>query len=248
MTDESLEEKIIKSIYQGVKSLYPKSKCNIEKCENNNFSCCNNDAYLLTNDVHEQSLSGALYYYLNKSLSNKKIISRTNKRSLDMEYNKTFIIENDKINPKRISCNSNCFLKNKICDGKKYFRPDIILHQRGNNNENILIIECKKANDIEDNDVQYDFEKLKAFTCENGNFKYKIGVSIVFNNKHPILTYFINKTKLSINLTNRIIDLLKTQNNDSFKIKIYKNEIEQINTSILNYICDINEIEHISED
>jgi len=57
--------------------------------------------------------------------------------------------------------------------------PDIIVHQRGNNDHNILIIEVKKqSSDIKDD--KYDICKLKAFTeeSENNKYKYQFGVFI----------------------------------------------------------------------
>lgn len=243
MTEESFEEKIIKSLYQGIKILYPKSKCNIEKCENNNFSCCNNDAYLLANNIHEQTISGKIYHYLDKFL--ERDLGSLD-LSIDIEFNKH--MSSGEHSEKTVICNSNtnCDLKDKICNEINEYRPDIILHKRGTDANNILIIECKKAQSIRGEKIKNDLKKLKAFTCDNGNFKYNIGVSIAFNKTKPIFTYFINKTQLGETLTKRIIRLLKKQKNDKCVIKMYKNDINEINhnePSILNHILDIGEIE-----
>jgi hypothetical protein len=61
--------------------------------------------------------------------------------------------------------------------------PDIIIHQRGINDKNILIIEAKKSNSqVSD---EYDFIKLKAFTSLDQVYKFKYGAFIKFNIGYP---------------------------------------------------------------
>ena len=221
MTDDNnknakLAIRALNSLYEVVMDIY----------ENKDETDPRNDYNLIINSVHEQAIAYKIAHKLENFLQNKNNSPHNNisndKLSLDVEYSKTFNVNKNKSIVKTCDQNSdsnsceNCILKNDICDGEKYFRPDIILHQRGNNSENILIIECKKAQTIKGKKVIYDFKKLKAFTCENGNFKYKIGVSIVFNNKHPILTYFFKEPQLT-----ELITLLKKQNSEEYEINIY---------------------------
>lgn len=42
--------------------------------------------------------------------------------------------------------------------------PDIIVHRRGNNDHNLLVVEMKKA--AAGTDLAYDRQKLRAFRCE----------------------------------------------------------------------------------
>jgi hypothetical protein len=58
--------------------------------------------------------------------------------------------------------------------------PDIIIHRRGHNRENILIIEAKKNNSTIPN--SYDEMKVKAFTgTENEpRYRYQWGLTILF--------------------------------------------------------------------
>jgi|WetSurMetagenome_2_1015567.scaffolds.fasta_scaffold85784_1 hypothetical protein len=61
------------------------------------------------------------------------------------------------------------------------FFPDIIVHKRGTNCHNLLIIEAKKA----DTNTAFDKDKLNAYTCvtdELGNkLKYRLGVLLVLS-------------------------------------------------------------------
>lgn len=58
--------------------------------------------------------------------------------------------------------------------------PDIIIHKRGTNDENILVIEIKTW---WNNDLTKDEIKLKELTSKSGEYKYRYGVLIVFNKK-----------------------------------------------------------------
>ena len=55
--------------------------------------------------------------------------------------------------------------------------PDLIIHKRGSNEKNVIIIECKTN---WNNDIHIDLQKLKNFICIKGEYKYKYGVSIIF--------------------------------------------------------------------
>lgn len=86
-----------------------------------------NDRYLIEHDVHEQSISSKLGYYLSSSIQ-----PRSNGGwDIDVEYNRNGEV------PKSL-----CGIGN--------VRPDIIIHRRGLNNpngyeeNNLLIIQIKK--------------------------------------------------------------------------------------------------------
>lgn len=96
---------------------------------------------------------------------------------MDMEYNRHMYLE-------KITAN----FKNGIS-------PDLIIHHRGNDNQNILVIEFKTwwNKDISDNNVsgntlwKRDIIKLKDLTTKNSdkslNYQYEMGLSIVFEQK-----------------------------------------------------------------
>lgn len=89
------------------------------------------DRYLIQYATHENTINARLARYLEDILSSDEI-------DVDVEYNKNGegfkeYIDRD--------------------DLKKYARIDIIIHQRGNNNKNLIAFECKKGeftpNDID---------------------------------------------------------------------------------------------------
>lgn len=122
-----------------------------------------NDSYLLEQDVHEQTISSTLAYYLKQ-----KIIPRNlGGWDVDPEFNRN--IDEPK-----------CIL------AKGNVKPDIIIHRRGLNNEkrnednNLLVIEIKKdSTQIEESD---DCNKIKAL-IEEYPFNYCYGVFININRR-----------------------------------------------------------------
>lgn len=74
---------------------------------------------------------------------------------------------------------------NRHFDGSKFVgeldaevRPDIIIHKRGNDKDNLVYIEIKKEQNTTSRD--YDYTKIEALTKKQGQFKYKLGVFIDF--------------------------------------------------------------------
>jgi hypothetical protein len=55
-------------------------------------------------------------------------------------------------------------------------RPDIVLHERGNDERNLIIIEVKKNNG---RDKGYAKDKLRAYV-DSASYGYKLGVYIEF--------------------------------------------------------------------
>ena len=58
--------------------------------------------------------------------------------------------------------------------------PDLILHERGTNNNNFLVIEFKTWWDSNQND---DKSKIEAFCDPLGEYRYKYGVLILFGKR-----------------------------------------------------------------
>ncbi|MDR1855508.1 MAG: hypothetical protein LBR05_11485 [Azoarcus sp.] len=83
---------------------------------------------------------------------------------IDMEYNK------NKMKPKYL-----------YSDKKEWSQPDLIVHKRWSNDMNLLIVEFKDNIKASKNTVDKtgrDCNKLKAFTCSKGDYRYKIGLSV----------------------------------------------------------------------
>ena len=60
--------------------------------------------------------------------------------------------------------------------------PDLILHQRESNDNNIVVIEFKKWNNKNKKTIERDRNKLRLFKSE---FAYKIALLIIFEKKEP---------------------------------------------------------------
>ena len=81
---------------------------------------------------------------------------------------------------------------------KKLFKPDIIIHKRGDNFHNTLIIEAKKKNCTDCNKIQLDHEKLKNLTIKEDSLYYKFGLFIEFEDtvektKNKMFIYYRGK-------------------------------------------------------
>lgn len=110
------------------------------------------DKYLLEHKVHEQAIVFRFALYFENFVN-----SLGKDYNLDVEYNKNMD------NPKRIRANEN---------GKK---PDLIIHSRGSNECNLLILEFKT---YWNSNYQQDFKKLKEF-CRANEYNYQYGACII---------------------------------------------------------------------
>ena len=122
------------------------------------------DQYLICNEtdkhVSELSISHKLGHYLSLSIDEYEV---------DCEYNR------DLADPK----------KNKA---DELIRPDIIVHRRGCNSSNFVVIEVKPWwND----NVDEDIKKLAEMTEENGKFEYDYGCSVIVTKKRCDVTVTI---------------------------------------------------------
>lgn len=121
--------------------------------------------YLINNQVHERSIVFWFGVYLHELLQHEgKEYAEFN---LDFEYNKNHI------NPKRTV---------NFPDGTY---PDILLHKRGSNEHNLLIVEFKTWWEP---DNKRDLMKLRDFAHPDGDYKYKYGLSIILEKNKPIIT------------------------------------------------------------
>lgn len=120
------------------------------------------DLDAIERDTHEQCLSGRLAMYIHEELNK----SMNNEVRVDVEYNR------DKDNPKLENQK-----KRYDKDKNPYIRPDILIHERGTDNCNILYCEIKKNNDC-------DTDKVKKQVY--GDRKYRYGISIIKLNSTEI--------------------------------------------------------------
>jgi len=139
-----------------------------------------NDSVLLTTGAHEQAINHRIAFYLERDFFNNGI-------HVDCEYNKHL---ND---PKRINIQKICqgnlrqcrcgacskLLRKRIYSiDEKLFRPDIVCHRRGVDNENVIVIEVKK-----ESPCPFDEAKLLALTSpvsQDGQYAYTLGAFVYF--------------------------------------------------------------------
>jgi hypothetical protein len=71
-------------------------------------------------------------------------------------------------------------------DTRKIIKPDIIIHKRGTNEDNLVYIEIKTDHNNESREE--DYKKIKAATNLTGEYSYRLGIFIDFNkNKDNLL-------------------------------------------------------------
>lgn len=68
-------------------------------------------------------------------------------------------------------------------------RPDIILHRRGTNAHNLLVVEVKRSK----SGVQDDIEKIKQFWMQPP-LSYKFGAAVILDPRKPSITLLENPT------------------------------------------------------
>ena len=157
MKDSEIKEKLMKAIHK----LYE------------------DDKYLIQKKAHERSITHMLAIHLKSHFSNHDI---------DCEYD--LDIENN-TGKKQIT-----MLKNKLKEFKSgiykqtlnnlnefgdiivpvNFYPDIIIHRRGSNDLNTLIVELKKSTNTNEKSIEFDRLKLKAYTKQG--LKYRLGAYV----------------------------------------------------------------------
>lgn len=129
--------------------------------------CYKNDKTLIERNMEQASVA-RIFYYMQDFLNNDERFIEFKELNLDCEYNK------------------NGFSK-KITERRLHGTiPDMILHKRNSNDENMLIIEFKPNSN---NSFKSDFEKLIDFT-KHGEYSYYLGVFVKLGNEKPELTYF----------------------------------------------------------
>lgn len=135
------------------------------------------DEELFTNDLCERCMAFrfGLYFYQIMQEENCSDFDY----DIDMEYNRHMIYS--KILP----------------DWPNGAYPDLIVHRRGYDTDNLLVIEFKKwkKNYTIKRLIKDDLTKIEEFVDCNGKYKYKYGASIIFaqERKDVIITWVLEK-------------------------------------------------------
>lgn len=120
------------------------------------------DQNLLNRDANERTLSFRLAHYL---------ISSFPEHNIDCEYNRH---GDDVKRLPRITTTDTGDTK-----GKTIF-PDLIIHERGTDDNNYAVIEIKKEGNA---DTERDIEKLQSLTAANLGYFYAYGIHLTFGIK-----------------------------------------------------------------
>lgn len=114
------------------------------------------------------------------------------------------LIKGTKLEGLNVDCEYNKSLKQskRIPSRANPVRPDLVLHKRISHEENILIVEFK-GHWNESQSISNDYTKLEDFTRKIGEYKYQLGVSVVFHSDHCSIAYFVDGKKSPMNTGNQ---------------------------------------------
>ena len=132
----------------------PKSSAEVrELLEQALVRLAKDDSYLFAHDLHERTITHKLGEYLQPLFPDWNV---------DCEYNR------DEHEPKRVNLDD--IPEEEWGEGSNVY-PDIIVHHRGDNDHNLLIIEAKKRSALGGAIDNYDRRKIEAFSrgLEYGN-------------------------------------------------------------------------------
>lgn len=150
-----------------------------------------NDLILLQNDVSERAIAHKFAEYLQ---------DRIPMLNVDCEYNRNVELgerarKRLKVLKVKREAEISVGLEEDDCLAISTY-PDIIVHRRTKNDENLLVVEVKKRNSKVSRD--HDYEKLRAFTDlgDENPYHYKYGVFILLDTgtqkpEKPTLTWFV---------------------------------------------------------
>jgi len=155
------------------------------------------DRDLIQRDANERTVVANIYCKANSILNEKQNTTiELENLGIDIEYNRNYA------NPKRVyeKCglcqNEGCFIKERSLHSTN-IAPDMLIHQRGSNVDNQVVIEYKKASNMNAQERDVDKAKLIYFTCqqpflhhEDENYQYHIGFFIDLDiDRYSVTTY-----------------------------------------------------------
>jgi len=133
------------------------------------------DVFLLEHAAHERSITHKLAEYLQQELSSYHV---------DCEYSR------HGIETKRLPRHCNDTDMDRVY-------PDIVVHLRGTDDDNLLVIEAKPAWNPDVGVPECDRIKLEEFTKPTGEYRYQFGLFIGFNRlAEPRLVWFKGGSEL----------------------------------------------------
>ena len=148
-----------------------------------------NDLWLLRNNLNERTIAHKLAEYLQQIFPDYHV---------DCEYNRD-VEQNSGLKKVNILKERYEAIKDKVVNGLSIdvsVFPDIIIHRRGTNKFNLLVIELKKTTNTDNEARDFDIEKLHSFTdqSERNTLKYNFGVFLILETRQNQATQdnFVN--------------------------------------------------------
>ena len=136
-----------------------------------------NDYELLENNTHEVTISSLLSRYINDFMSTDSLMGNEN-LNVDIEYNRMPNIKDHELQKqisKAIYITSFHDEREDLHERiRRNVRPDIIVHQRKTNINNILWLELKL--NVDESECRFDMQKAWYAISQ---LQYKLGVSIL---------------------------------------------------------------------
>lgn len=137
-----------------------------------------NNSFLIENNVNERAITHRLAKYVEAEFSSDGVF-------VDCEYNRMRGADGAQV-PKRVYSLVEDSITSPDPNGDTVF-PDIIVHgRRGDNSNNILIVEVKKSTNLDVVNQKKDEGKIEAY-CDELNYRY--GVFLVLS-KEPQWKWF----------------------------------------------------------
>ncbi len=157
------------------------------------------DRDLLNRDVSERAIVGVIFCNARMKLSELQTVNpELADLEIDLEYNRNILTSKKVFNKCGDCINSECYVKKKkilVSMRRSYSYPDLIIHQRGSNINNQVVIEFKKDNNRRGR--KGDEAKLTFFTCqkpfpnnEERNYQFRIGFFVDLGEFEYVVTMF----------------------------------------------------------
>ena len=148
-----------------------------------------NEKEIIQNDINERTIVHKLAEYMQKEFPDLNVDVEYNRNLEFGEGTPKYIQEIDREYVKLIRGDSlelrghSKFYHEHVRQITTY--PDIIVHERGTNYHNVLIIEVKKSNN--NTDWALDEAKLKAFTTSkcNSGYGFQLGMHLIIYTEKP---------------------------------------------------------------
>jgi len=159
------------------------------------------DNWLLKNDLSEQSISHRIAFHLESLFAGFNVDCEYNGDIDRVNNRKAISILKDELQQVGLLRDKEASDLEKEFTNRAVF-PDIIIHTRGTNENNLCILEVKKSTSIVD--YRYDFIKLCSYTSNlyDNNLIYQLGIfiEVVIDNENPSFDLRFYKDGQEINL------------------------------------------------